>query len=81
MRVFVRIYSSTGSEANTYVIPCKDVTKTVESLKREILARGRDGKDSGVQFQLSLAGSGAILLEEDVIADVLQDGDYLCLCK
>ena len=78
MRLFVKDYIN----AETYVIPCKDASRTVGGLKRDVLGRKADlrkGHQNG--YQLRLAGSDAVLGEDDSIGDVLRDGDHLCLCK
>ena len=82
MRVFVKVYDRRGRETETYVIPCKDASNAVESLKQEVLGRTADwDKENAGLFQLALAGpgNGAVLCEADAIRDVLQDGDFLCL--
>ncbi len=84
MRVFVEIHFR-GGASRSYVIPCKDGTQTVGTVKEEALTRCELPSSSPIgavkanQFRLSLAGSGAILSENDAIGDVLHDGDFLCL--
>ncbi len=89
MRVFVIVYSRGGEleEAKTYVIPCKDGTLSVGSLKEDVLTRcgllssPSAGSAKSRQFHLSLSASEAILSEKDAIEDVLQDGDFIRLGK
>lgn len=76
----MKVYDRSGKEGETYVIPCKDASRGVGSLKKEVLARwAHSSKAASEQFQLALAGNGAFLCEEDAIQDVLQDGDFLSL--
>lgn len=85
MRVFVKVFDRNGKEGSTYLVPCKGESgvSTVAGLKREALARalsetGDDGRAPEC-FQLSMAGQGAVLAEQDSLEDVLCDGDFLCL--
>ena len=80
IRLFVRDYTNghLRQPAETYVISCKDASKTVGGLKLDVLGR-KAGNQEG--YQLFLAGSDAILREDDSVGSVLRDGDHLCLCK
>lgn len=81
MRLFVKVHAR-GQPAESYVISCKDARKTVGGLKRDVLGRKADlRKEPGEEYQLCLAGSDAILREDDSVGSVLRDGDHLCLCE
>lgn len=82
MRVFVKVFDESGREGSTYLVPCK-AEANVAALKRDALARALSEKGDDRRppecFQLSMAGHGAVLAEEDTLKDVLCDGDFLCL--
>ena len=69
-----------------YVIPCKDGKDSVVALKREVLARCVVAKSEAAaasaqeaRYDLILKSSGAVLCDQDIVEDVLQDGDTLSL--
>ena len=84
MRVFAKLNIG-GNESASYVIPCKNLRGTVQDLKKGILLR--QSGDTHIKSQdpslynLSLAGSGAVLYGQDIIEDVIQDGDVVLLSK
>ena len=80
MRFFVQI------GGKNYVIPCKDGKDSVVALKREVLARCVVAKSEAAatsaqeaRYDLILKSSGAVLCDQDIVEDVLQDGDTLSL--
>ena len=81
MRLFVQVGES------SYVIPCKDTRANIASLKREVLARcvvaiPGDSAAAAAQkarYDLILISSGAVLCDQDIVEDVLQDEDTLRL--
>ena len=68
------------SGSKSYVIPCKNGKAAVTTLKCEVLSRIGETRDAK-SFQLTLASNGAVLDDKDVIQEVLQEGDFICLCK
>ena len=89
MRVFVKVLSDGSSAGQTYTVPCKDSGACISELKSQALARWceNNGRKSGGRertadsFKLTLSGNGALLSDKDVICDVLQDGEFVNLCK
>ena len=86
MRVFVKVCCGGAARHETYVIPCKEPTASVASLKSLALDRCPEtggelscGRDPD-HFQLTLSGNGAALSDKDTIQDVLRDGEFVCLC-
>lgn len=83
MRVFAKLKIG-GNESATYVIPCKNLRGTIQDLKKDILTRQSDthieSQDPSL-YNLSLAGSGAVLYGQDIVEDVIQDGDVVLLSK
>ena len=82
MRFFVE------SGGKSYVIPCKDGKESVASLKRQVLARcvavvakseAAAASAQEARYDLILKSGGAVLCDQDVVEDVLQDGDTLSL--
>ena len=76
------------SGAKNYVIPCKDGKASVAALKREVLARcvavvakseAAAASAQEARYDLILKSSGAVLCDQDIVEDVLQDGDTLSL--
>ena len=89
MRIFVKVWIA-GSDAQSYVIPCKEPADSVGLLKRAALERwaesnalksGGASEQNADEFQLTLSGNGAVLSDKDAIQDVLQDGEFVNLCK
>ena len=89
MRVFVKVCCGGAARHETYVIPCKEPTASVASLKSLALDRcpEKSGKNCELScgrdpdhFQLTLSGNGAALSDKDTIQDVLRDGEFVCLC-
>lgn len=64
-----------------HVIPYNDGDAPVKKLKEVVLERLCAGLSDGdsASYRLSMAGSEALLNDEDIIQNVLQDGDYLLL--
>lgn len=89
MRVFVKVCIAGSAPAQTYAIPCKEPAASIALLKGQALERWTEnnGKKAGEderkldRFQLTLSGNGAVLSDKDVIQDVLQDGEFVNLCK
>ena len=80
----MRFFGQTGGKS--YVIPCKDGKDSVAALKREVLARCVVAKSEAAaasvqeaRYDLILKSSGAVLCDQDIVEDVLQDGDTLSL--
>lgn len=82
MRVFVKVFDESGREGATYLVPYK-AEANVAALKRDALTRAQSETGDDVRpperFQLSMNVHGAVLAEEDILKDVLCDGDLLCL--
>ena len=87
MRVFVKVCSGGASGPLTYVVPCKDPTARVASLKTAAIERWlagskgdwSSGKDAEL-FRLTLSGNGAVLSDSDAIGEAVRDGEFLNLC-
>lgn len=75
----MRFLVKKGAHGDTHVVPCSDSSVSVKKLKRSIVARlwGEDEDCEG--YSLRLAGSGAVVDDQDTVGDVLQDGDCLSL--
>lgn len=76
MRFFVK-----SASGESHVIPCSDASVLVEKLKEAAVKRlcsESDGCRPG-SYELVLAGTESIISDQDVVGDVLQDGDCLIL--
>ena len=73
----MRIFVQNGGQ--NYVIPCKDSTATVATLKREVLARCLARPEDESKYYLVLRSSDAVLCDCDTVQDVLRDGDSIAL--
>ncbi len=85
MRIFAKLLID-GKETPSYVIPCKLLSSTVADLKQSILDRQSEKSQSekkhdSSELKLTLAGSEAVLSDQDLVQDVLQDGDVVQLSK
>lgn len=80
MRIFAKLLID-GKETPSYVIPCKLLSSTVADLKQSILDRQSEKKHDSSELKLTLAGSEAVLSDQDLVQDVLQDGDVVQLSK
>ncbi|XP_064399955.1 histidine ammonia-lyase-like [Halichondria panicea] len=83
MRIFAKLLID-GKETPSYVIPCKLLSSTVADLKQSILDRQSEKSQSekrhdSSELKLTLAGSEAVLSDQDLVQDVLQDGDVVQL--
>ena len=87
MRVFVKVCIDGSLAGQTYVVPCNEPGACISVLKSQALARWcenncikleeRNADDS----KLALSANGALLSDKDVIKEVLQDGEFVELCK
>ena len=81
MRIFAKTVIG-GKESASYVIPCKELSSTIGELKKSILTRRPETTVNDLsQYKLCLAGCEAILSDQDLVQDVLQDGDVVLLSK
>lgn len=64
-----------------HVIPYNNGGALVKKLKEVVLGKLCAGLSDGdsASYRLSMAGSEALLNDEDIVQEVLQDGDYLLL--
>ncbi len=75
MRFFVK-----NANGECFVIPCEDATASVGKLKESVKRRLCSESDTPSEhFRLILAGTESIISDQDVIQDVLRDGDCLLL--
>lgn len=77
----MKFYVKKSSSGECHVIPYNDGHAPVKRLKEVVLGRLYTGLNDGdsASYRLSMAGSEALLNDEDIVQDVLQDGDYLLL--
>lgn len=80
MRIFAKVLRD-GKESPSYVIPCKELNSTIADLKQSILERQSEKDSNSSELKLTLAGSEAVLSDQDLVQDVLQDGDVVQLSK
>ena len=76
MRFFVK-----SASGESHVVPCSDATILVGALKEAAVKRlcsEIDGCSPGA-YRLVLAGTESVVSDQDVVGEVLQDGDCLLL--
>ena len=83
MRIFVKFRDESGKVAETYAIVCNDQLEKIDSLKRKTLSRVPPAISiqNATKFQLAVAPSGASLSSDDLLQEVLKDGDFVCMCE
>ena len=79
MRVFVKFQDESG-KVETYVVVCDHQLEIIDSLKRKTLSQAKSTQDPN-KFQLAVVPSGALLSSNDLVKDVLKDGDFVCMCE
>lgn len=79
MKVFVKFHDESG-KVETYAVGCDYQLEIIDSLKRKTLSHAKSSQDPN-KFQLAVAPTGALLASNDLVRDVLQDGDFVCMCE
>lgn len=83
MRLFVKFRDESGKAAETYAVVCNDQLENIDSLKRKTLSRAfpNNSIQDATNFQLAVSPVGALLSSNDLVQDVLKDGDFVCMCE